>query len=445
MGKYFGTDGVRGEANHGLMPDFAFKMGLAGAHVLTDGHSPKIMIARDTRISGDMLEAALTAGMCSAGALVYSAGVIPTPAVAYLVKKYQLDAGVVISASHNPFSDNGIKFFNKDGYKLSDELENEIEALIDQDLAGVPLASGEKVGYKCECPDALNDYLAFLKSTLHGDFKGLKIALDCANGATSQVAPAVFFELGAELVTIQNEPDGININNNCGSTHMDGLVELVKNGDYDVAFAFDGDGDRVLAVDENGAKVEGDEIMAILGYHFKQKGCLKQDTIVATVMSNLGFFIMGKEQGINIVQTKVGDRYVIGNMLQNGYNLGGEQSGHVILLDYNTTGDGLLTALQLTNVIRETGKKLSELKQIVKILPQVLVNVKVKPETKEGYINNEGFMQELRKLEASMQGRGRVLIRPSGTEPVIRVMLEGEDKDQIQKEAERMAHLLKEI
>ncbi len=445
MGRLFGTDGVRGAANSELTPKLAYELGRAGAFVLTEGHLPKILIGCDTRISADMLEAALTSGMCSVGAQVYTAGIIPTPAVAYLVRKYGFDAGVVISASHNQFSDNGIKFFNKDGYKLSDELEDKIESLINDGLDSIPSPIGEKIGFKVECEDALTDYVSFLKSTLDLDFEGLRIGLDCANGATYEVAPLVFFDLKAHVIAINNQPNGTNINENCGSTHMEAISELASEERFDVSFAFDGDGDRVLAVDENGETVDGDEIMTILGNHFKSTGKLKNNTIVATVMSNLGFFKMGEAQDINIVQTKVGDRYVLENMLQNGHNLGGEQSGHVILLDYNTTGDGLLTALQLVSVMKETKKPLSELKKLITVLPQVIVNAKVPNDKKKAALENDTVKAAITELEEKLKGNGRVLIRPSGTEPVIRVMLEGSDKDELTTDAQRIAKLLEEV
>lgn len=444
MGKYFGTDGVRGIANKGLTPEFVFKLGRAGAYALTKEthHAAKIIVGMDTRISGDMLEAALIAGICSVGAHAVSLGVVPTPAVAYLVRKYEADAGVVISASHNPVQDNGIKFFSNKGFKLSDELEAEIENAIDNYYDELPSPIGVQVGTKTVEENAVIDYAEFLTTTTDVKFDGIKVAIDCANGATYKAAPILFSSLKADLFAIHREPDGTNINDGCGSTHLEDLKAYVTEVGADVGFAFDGDGDRCLAIDENGETVDGDQIMAIIGNHLKSRGKLKNDTITATVMSNLGLFIMGEKNGINIEKTSVGDRYVLERMLEKGHNLGGEQSGHIINLDYNTTGDGILTAIQVLTIMKETGKKLSELKSIMEILPQVLVNAKVDPDKKNSYMENERIKTEIDKLEKKFEGEGRVLIRPSGTEPIVRVMIEGRDIAVLEKEAQALADII---
>ncbi|WP_341876267.1 phosphoglucosamine mutase [Defluviitalea saccharophila] len=445
MGRLFGTDGVRGVANTELTIELAYKLGQAGAYVLTKEthHQPIILVGRDTRISGNMLESALVAGICSVGAKAIKIGVVPTPAVAYLTRKYKADAGVVISASHNPVKYNGIKFFNSEGYKLRDELEEEIEGIILDHTEELPTPIGDEVGTIVEEPNALNEYVDFLKSTVDVDLKGLKIAVDCANGAAYMAGPKVLEALGAELIVIGNEPNGCNINKNCGSTHMEGLQEMVKANKVDLGLAFDGDADRCLAVDENGNLVDGDQIMAICGLQMKKENTLTGNTIVATVMSNLGLFIMAEKNGLNIEKTKVGDRYVLEEMLKDNYKLGGEQSGHIIFLDYNTTGDGILTALQLLSVMKKTGKKLSELASVMEVLPQVLVNAKVSNDKKYSYLENEKIKKAIEELEAKFAGEGRVLIRPSGTEPLVRVMIEGKDEKVLKEEAEKLAELIK--
>lgn len=447
MGKYFGTDGVRGVANTELTPEFVYKLGRAGAYVLTkqEKHSPTIIVGMDTRISGHMLEASLISGMCSVGAKVICIGTIPTPAVAYLIRKYNADAGVVISASHNPFKDNGIKFFNNKGFKLSDELENEIENIIDNKFDEIPYYEAENIGYKETNENANMDYVEFLANSIEGDFQGINLIIDCANGATYKTAPILFEKLKANTTVIFKEPNGININAGCGSTHMETLCKMVKEGKFDLGIAFDGDGDRCLAVDENGEIVDGDCIMAICGNYLKEQGKLKNDTIVATVMSNLGLFLMGKEKNIEILKANVGDRYVLEEMLKNGHNFGGEQSGHIIFLDYNTTGDGILTAIQLIDIIKKTGKKLSELKKIVNILPQVLVNAKVDNKKKYDYLKNDDIKNAISQLEKKFEGEGRVLIRPSGTEPLIRVMIEGKEQSVLEKEAQELAKFIEKV
>ena len=446
MGRLFGTDGVRGIANTELTSEMAYNLGKAGAFVLTEEtkHRPKILIGKDTRISGDMLECALAAGLCSVGAEVYMIGVAPTPAIAYLTRLYNADAGVVISASHNPAEYNGIKFFNSKGCKLSDEIENRIEAIILDNAVELPSPTGGELGKVTYCTSGIDDYIDFAKSTVKNDFKGLKIAIDCANGASSVTSKRTLEALGAEVFVINDKPDGVNINRDCGSTHIEGLCDFVKKTGVDAGLAFDGDADRVLAVDENGETVDGDKIMAIIANSMKEKGTLKGNTLVATVMSNLGLFIMAEKNGINVVKTKVGDRYVLEEMLDKGYSIGGEQSGHVIVLEHNTTGDGLVTGLQVISVMKETGKKLSELAGIMEVMPQVLINAKVKPENKNAYTSDSEIMEEIEKIEKEFAGQGRVLIRPSGTEPLVRVMIEGKDTARIKECAESLAKLIEE-
>lgn len=446
MGKYFGTDGVRGVANIELTPELAYKIGRAGAYVLNkeNSHKPTIIVGMDTRISGDMLEASLISGMCSVGAKVISLGIIPTPAIAYLVKKYNVHAGVMISASHNPFQDNGIKFFNSNGFKLSDSIEEEIEDYMDNKYSEIPYVEGSELGYRELKEEAIEDYVEFLKSTIDVNFEDINLTIDCANGATYQVAPILFEQLKANTNVIFREPNGLNINDNCGSTHMEALCKEVVKNKSNIGIAFDGDGDRCLVVDENGSIVDGDEIMAICGYYLKEQGKLKDNKIVATVMSNLGLFIMGENNNINILKTKVGDRYVLEEMLLKGLNFGGEQSGHIIYLDYNTTGDGILTAIKLLEVIKKTGKTLSELRKIIKVLPQVLVNAKVNNKNKYNYLENEEIKSEIENLEKMFEGKGRVLIRPSGTEPLVRVMIEGDNQEILEKQAKKLASLIEE-
>jgi phosphoglucosamine mutase len=445
MSRIFGTDGVRGIANKDLTAQTAYNLGRAGAFVLTEGtHKPKILVGKDTRISGDMLEASLVAGILSVGAEAVILGVVPTPAVAYLTRKYNADAGVVISASHNPLEYNGIKFFDSKGYKLSDELEDRIQNIIETDFQGVPMPTGKELGRKVVEEYALVDYIEFAKTTVSGDFKGLKVALDCANGACYKAAVDTFRELGAEVVVINNDPDGININKNCGSTHPEELMDYVVRKGCDIGLAFDGDADRCLAVDEKGNLIDGDFIMAVCGKHLKDTGKLKDDTIVITVMSNLGMELGLKKENIQSVKTKVGDRYVLEEMLKMNYSLGGEQSGHVIFLDFNTTGDGLVTGLQLAAIVKETGKTLSELASIMKKLPQILVNVVVPFEKMNIYKTDEEIKTEIEKIEQKLHGCGRILIRPSGTEPLVRVMLEGENQEEIDGMANFLANLIAE-
>ncbi|KGG79594.1 phosphoglucosamine mutase [Caloranaerobacter azorensis H53214] len=445
MGRLFGTDGVRGVANKELTPELAFKLGRIGAYILTKGKKDaKIVVGMDTRISGDMLEAALISGICSVGVDVLSVGIIPTPGVAYLTREYNADAGVVISASHNPVEYNGIKFFNSKGYKLNDEVERDIEEIIlnNSEIPVRPI--GENVGRVKRLEDGQRKYIDFLKSTVDVDLKGLKIAMDCGNGAAYKIAPTVFEELGAEVVVIHNMPNGVNINVDCGSTNPNQVQKLVLETGADIGLSFDGDADRLIAVDEEGKIVDGDHIMAICGIALKERNKLKGNTVVATVMSNMGLDICLKEKGIEIVKTKVGDRYVIEEMLSKDYSLGGEQSGHIIFLDYNTTGDGVLTALQLTSVVKNKGKKLSKLAKTMTTLPQVLINAKVPNDKKKKYLEDEIIRNEIEKIEKGLKDTGRVLIRPSGTEPLVRVMIEGKDEDEIKKMAEELANLIEE-
>lgn len=444
MSRLFGTDGVRGVANEELTPMLAMQLGQAGAYVLTkeNKHKPTIMVGCDTRISGDMLANALMAGVCSVGANAVYVGVVPTPAVAYLTRKYKVDAGVVISASHNPVEFNGIKFFDGNGYKLPDAMEDEIEALLRSDMKDIKFPIGSGVGKIRYRTDAREEYINHAIQSVNVDLSGMKIVVDCAEGASHYTSVEALKELGAEVIAIHNNPDGSNINANCGSTHMEELMARVVYEKASVGLAFDGDADRLLAVDENGKVVDGDQIMAIVGNHMKEQGTLKGDTIVVTVMSNLGFFLMAEKNGIKAEQTKVGDRYVLERMREIDASLGGEQSGHVIFLDENTTGDGLLSALHLLQVLVETKKSLSELAKIMEVLPQALVNAKVPNHKKEKYMKYPEIAEAINKLNDKFAGEGRVLIRPSGTEPLVRVMIEGKDQALIEKEAKKLAELI---
>ncbi|MEF3304716.1 phosphoglucosamine mutase [Paenibacillus sp. GYB003] len=427
MGKYFGTDGVRGVANKELTPELAYKIGRCGGYVLTQhAEKPVVLIGRDTRVSGPMLEAALVAGLLSIGADVVRLGVISTPGVAYLTKTTGADAGVMISASHNPVEDNGIKFFGSDGFKLFDETELEIERLLDAAADELPRPIGGDLGTVRDDAEAKFRYAEYLKTTVSRSFEGLRIVLDCAHGAAYELAPKVFRELGADVHVIGAEPNGRNINDHCGSTHPEKLKEEVVRLGADLGLSFDGDADRLIAVDETGAEVDGDYILSICGDAMKRAGKLKGDTIVTTVMANLGFFKGVEKLGIHALQTAVGDRYVMEEMRKGGYNLGGEQSGHVIFLDYNTTGDGILSALQLVDTVAESGKKLSELKRLMQKYPQVLVNVRVADKSK--LKGNAAIERVVQDVERRFAGNGRVLVRPSGTESLVRVMAEGPDK-----------------
>ena len=434
MGKYFGTDGVRGEANVELTPEMAFKLGRFGGYVLSQHElgTPKVYVGRDTRISGQMLASSLISGLLSVGIEVYDLGVIATPGVAYLVKKDGASAGVMISASHNPALDNGIKFFGGDGYKLEDEKELEIEALIDAEEDTLPRPSAQGLGMLHDYIEGVRKYQAFLKTTAEGNFEGYKVVLDTANGAAYTSARAVFADLEANLTVIGENPDGLNINVKVGSTHPEAMAKKVVETGSDLGLAFDGDADRLIAVDENGEIVDGDKIMFIVGKYLLGQGKLAQDTLVTTVMSNLGFHLALEEAGINSVITAVGDRYVVEEMKKNNYNFGGEQSGHMIFLDYNTTGDGQLSAIQLLKVMRETGKSLSELASEVTIYPQKLVNVRVKDNAaKKSAMDVPAIQKVISEMETSMNGKGRILVRPSGTEPLLRVMAEAPTHEEV--------------
>lgn len=445
MGRLFGTDGVRGIANEELTAHMAYQLGQAGAYVLKkQNRSPKIVVGKDTRISGDMLESALVAGICSVGGQAICVEVIPTPAIAYLTRYFQADAGVVISASHNPMEFNGIKFFNHEGYKLPDEVEERIESIILEDKQEILTPIGDKIGKRMIVENAGDLYVAFLKKTIDIDFRGLKVALDCANGASYKVAPKIFKQLGAQVKVLYNHPDGTNINQNCGSTHPENLQKFVIENNCDLGLAFDGDADRLIAVDHTGEIVDGDKIMAICGLYLKEQGKLKENTIVVTVMSNMGLDIALQENECKTIKTQVGDRYVLEKMLEGGYSLGGEQSGHVIFLDHNTTGDGLLTALQLTSVVINKKKSLKELAKIMNVYPQVLVNAKVSNQKKQDYKKDEVIQKEIQKVEEHFHGKGRVLIRPSGTEPLVRVMIEGENRHELNQIANDLAKLIEQ-
>ncbi|MDB8626799.1 phosphoglucosamine mutase [Streptococcus parasanguinis] len=432
MGKYFGTDGVRGEANVELTPELAFKLGRFGGYVLSqhEEETPLVFVGRDTRISGEMLEHALIAGLLSVGIRVYKLGVIATPGVAYLVRTEKASAGVMISASHNPALDNGIKFFGGDGFKLDDDRELEIEALLDAAEDTLPRPSAQGLGTVMEYPEGLRKYQEFLVST-GVQLEGMHVVLDTANGAASTSARQIFADLGAQLTVIGENPDGLNINDGVGSTHPEHLQEKVKEVGAAIGLAFDGDSDRLIAVDENGEIVDGDKIMYIIGSYLSSKGLLEKNTIVTTVMSNLGFHKALDAKGIQKEITAVGDRYVVEEMRKSGYNLGGEQSGHVVIMDYNTTGDGQLTGVQLTKIMQETGKKLSELAAEVTIYPQKLVNIRVENSMKDKAMEVPAIREIIEKMEAEMAGNGRILVRPSGTEPHLRVMAEAPTHEEV--------------
>ena len=449
MRKYFGTDGIRRIANSELTPELVYKVAKAGAYVLSkhSNHTPTIFIGRDTRISGTLIEAAMTAGFLSYGANVKRLGVIPTPGVAYLTKRFKADASVVISASHNTFEFNGIKYFSNKGMKIPDTLEEEIEEVMDSGKIEELTAMSDKIGVAEDRQDLLEEYVYFFRKNFEEDLENLDkenfvVAIDTANGATSCVAEKVFTKLGIKHYIINNHPDGININDKCGSTHIEGLQKFVVEHKCNLGIAYDGDGDRCLAVNEKGELVDGDCIMAIISNYLKEKGKLKKDTLVATVMSNLGLRKYAEDNGIHFEATKVGDRYVLENMLENGYNLGGEQSGHIILLDYNPTGDGILTSLMLIKILLEKKASVSKLCEIIKIYPQVLINAKVSADKKYDYEKDPEIKARIDELEKEFSGNGRVLIRPSGTEPLVRVMIEGENKEYIKEKAERLAKFI---
>lgn len=439
----FGTDGVRGVANQDLIPDLALKLGRAGAYVLSRKSSgAPIVVGRDTRISGDMLEAALIAGICSAGVNVLKVGIIPTPAIAYLTRSLGAGGGVVISASHNPVADNGIKFFGPDGFKLSDGTETEIERLV-EDPKAIPFPVGDKVGYCITIPDSCERYMEFLKNAVPVSLSGLKIAVDCANGAASMVIPRLLSELGAEVAPFFHTPDGVNINNACGSTHPADLQKMVLSSGADVGLAFDGDADRLIAVDEKGDLVDGDHMMVICARDLKNGGKLNKNTIVVTVMSNLGLHLALREEGINIVETQVGDRYVLEELMRIGANFGGEQSGHIIFLDNQTTGDGALTALKLLSVIKKEGMALSKLAARMERLPQLLKNVRVTD--KHCVVTSPLLREAICWGEQRLNGQGRILVRPSGTEPLVRVMAEGRNLDELHFIVEELTQIVSKL
>ena len=449
MRKYFGTDGIRRIANTELSPELVYKVAKAGAYVLSKhtDKAPTILIGRDTRLSGTLIESAMVAGFLSYGANVKLLGVIPTPAVAYLTRKLQADASVVISASHNTFEFNGIKYFSNKGMKIPDEIEEEIEEVMDSGMLDKLSAVSEKIGVSEIRTDLLDEYVYFFRKNFDDKIEkfnkpDFKIVIDTANGATYEVADKIFTTLGINHVIINNNPNGININAGCGSTHLEQLKEYVVKNKMNLGIAYDGDGDRCLAVDENGEEIDGDKLLTIISNYLKEKNQLSKNTIVATVMSNLGLNKYAERNDMKLIQTKVGDRYVLEEMLKSGYNLGGEQSGHVILLDYNPTGDGILTSLMLIQAILESGKKASELNNIMKKYPQILLNAKVDSNKKYDYENNEEIKIAIKEIEKEFAGNGRVLIRPSGTEPVVRVMIEGQNKEIIEKEAKKLCDLI---
>ena len=445
MGRLFGTDGVRGVANSELTCEMAMNIGRAAAMVLTneDRRHPRVLIGKDTRKSSDMLEAAITAGLCSVGANVIQLGVVPTPAVAYLVGKYKADAGVVLTASHNPCEFNGIKIFSGDGYKLPDALEEQIEAIVLDHAATPPVPVGGDLGTVHAAPDAVRDYVDHVKSTVPFSLDGLHIAIDCANGASSRTAELLFTELGAKVDMLFDKPDGVNVNDKCGSTHMDALMEYVKTHGVDAGIAFDGDADRCLAVDEKGNFVDGDFIMAICAADMKSRGKLAKSTVVGTIMTNMGFNRFCAENDMKFSATKVGDRYVLEEMLLEGYNFGGEQSGHVIFLDFATTGDGQMTAAHLLSLMRRREAKLSSLATIMQRFPQVMVNVTTGPEGKLRFYTDDEVKESIEKAKAALGDSGRIIVRPSGTEPLLRVMVEGEDEEQINALANEVADVLR--
>ncbi|AXI07690.1 phosphoglucosamine mutase [Oceanobacillus sp. 143] len=443
MGKYFGTDGVRGVANEGLTPELAYKLGRVGGYVLTkQTEKPKVIIGRDTRISGHMLEGALVSGLLSIGAEVMRLGVISTPGVAYLTKALSAQAGVMISASHNPVEDNGIKFFGPDGFKLTDEQEEEIERIMDGE-DNLPRPTGGDIGIINDYFEGGQKYLSFLKTTIDNDFEGMQIALDCAHGATSSLATHLFADLEADIYSIGSSPNGLNINDGVGSTHPETLQAYVLEKGADIGLAFDGDGDRLIAVDEKGGIVDGDQIMYICAKYMNEKGLLNENTVVSTVMSNIGFYKAIEENGMRSDKTAVGDRYVMEEMRKGGYNLGGEQSGHIIFLDHITTGDGMLSAIQLVNVMKETGKPLSELAGEMTIFPQVLKNVRVTD--KNEALTNPVILDEIAAVESELGDLGRVLVRPSGTEPLVRVMVEAPTKEECDKHVDRIVKVTEDL
>lgn len=444
MARLFGTDGVRGIANKDLTASIAFQLARASAKILrNEERSPMVLIGKDTRKSGDLLEAALSAGFFSMGLSVIRLGVIPTPGVAWLTRSMDAVCGVMISASHNPAEYNGIKFFSYDGYKLPDETEDAIESMMEAEGQIEPVPS-DQVGTWLERPDLIEKYKMHLSQTIESDFSGLIITLDTANGAACVLAPELFTQLGATVHVIHHQPDGKNINHQCGSTHTQDLQQKVLETGSHIGFAFDGDADRLIAVDETGQVVDGDRVMALLALAMNEQNKLHHNTLVTTVMSNLGLELVMKDAGCHLVRTQVGDRYVLEEMRKNHYALGGEQSGHIILSEYGTTGDGILTALQVAALVHEKREPLSKLAKIMTAYPQVLVNAKVQNQLKYEYMNDPAIVEEIHRLENRMAGQGRVLIRPSGTEALVRVMLEGTDQQKLDLMANQLAQLIEE-
>lgn len=451
MRKYFGTDGIRRIANTELSPELVFRVAKAGAYVLSKhtDHMPTILIGRDTRISGTLIESSMISGFLSYGANVKTLGVLPTPAVAYLTKKLNADASVVISASHNTYEFNGVKYFSNKGMKIPDSIEEEIEEVMDSDKMSELVAVNENIGISESGEELVYEYIYFIEgifrdSLLKNANKDFKVVIDTANGATSQIAEKIFSDLGINFTIINNKPNGVNINDNCGSTHLEGLRKYLLENGYDLGIAYDGDGDRCLAIDEKGNLIDGDKILAVSSKYLKENNKLSKDTIVATVMSNLGLNVYAKNNNLNLIQTKVGDRYVLEEMLENGYNIGGEQSGHIIFLDYNPTGDGILTSLMLLQIILEKKVSASKLCDIIDIYPQVLVNAKVSNDKKYDFDKDEEIVKQIKEVEEEFAGNGRVLIRTSGTEPLVRVMIEGKDQEYITKKANDIAKLIEE-
>ncbi len=446
MGRLFGTDGARGVANVELTAELAMNIGRAAAMVLTseEVEHPTVIIGKDTRLSGDMLEGALIAGLCSVGANVKLLGVVPTPAVAYLVSKYKADAGIMISASHNPYEFNGIKIFSSEGTKLPDDLENRIEEIVLDNVVPYDIVTNEKIGKVTVESNAADEYIDHVAESIGCDLEGMEVALDCSNGSSSRTAEKLFTKLGAKVHIIAAEPDGININKDCGSTHINKLQKYVRENNLCCGLAFDGDADRCLAVDEKGNLVDGDYLIAICANDMKNRGVLKKDAVVGTIMTNMGFNKFCENNGMKFVSTKVGDRYVLEAMLREGYNIGGEQSGHIILLDYATTGDGQLSGAMILSIMKRTGEKLSDLAKVMERLPQVLINVKVSAEGKLSFYTDKGIKEEIKRVTDILGDKGRILIRVSGTEPLVRVMLEGENLEEIQQLAEEAAQVVRE-
>lgn len=445
MGRIFGTDGARGVANTEISCTLAMDIGRAAAMVVARDHhkrKPVFLVGHDTRISHDMLESAIAAGLCSVGADVVTLGTVPTPAVAYLVANSDADAAIMLSASHNPYEFNGIKIFGAEGFKLTDEEEMEIEEIVLDHVLPYDLKWNDELGVIRSGETLVEQYIDHIVSTVEGDLSGIRVAADCANGSASATAAKIFAKLGADVTILNDEPNGVNINDNCGSTHIEVLGKYVRENGFDLGVAFDGDADRCLAVDENGELVDGDKLIAIFSSQMKREGKLANDTAVVTVMSNMGFFKFAEQAGIHVEKTSVGDRYVLQNMLEHGHCIGGEQSGHIIFREFMTTGDGQLTAVQLLRAIKKSGKKLSELAQLMQVYPQVILNVRADKEMKRMVKVDEGVLKRQQQLEEGMNGNGRILVRPSGTEPVIRIMVEGLDREAIMNAAKSMEQII---